>query len=238
MCKACGCRTDGDDDSSSTRVLQVELDLLAKNRALAERNRGQLLAHDTLTLNLMSSPGAGKTTLLVATIEAAGGRWPVAVIEGDQATDRDAARVRATGVPAVQLNTARSCHLDAARLADALAGGIAPRGGVLFIENVGNLICPAGFDLGERRKVVLASVAEGDDKPLKYPSMFAVADLVLVTKGDLLPHVDFDLGAFERDLRRVNRAADLLVVSARTGAGLDDWVAWIAHARDQLRTAA
>jgi hydrogenase nickel incorporation protein HypB len=152
-------------------------------------------------------------------------------VEGDQATDRDAARIRATGAPALQLNTGKGCHLDAAMIAHALDDGVAPADGVLFIENVGNLVCPAGFDLGEAAKVVVASVTEGEDKPLKYPDIFAVADLVLVNKADLLPHLDFDVAAFAANARRVNPDVDILTVSAATGAGLERWLAWIERAR-------
>jgi hydrogenase nickel incorporation protein HypB len=223
------------DDGAVDRVIAFELDLLAKNDALAAANRRRLLAQRTLGLNLMSSPGAGKTTLLVATIEALVDRLPLGVVEGDQATNHDAARIRATGVPAIQVNTGQGCHLDARMIAHALDQGIAPDDGVLFVENVGNLVCPAGFDLGEAAKVVVVSVTEGEDKPLKYPGMFAVADLVVVTKCDLLPHLRFDVDALVANARRAHPKVEVLTVSAQTGAGIDPWLAWIERARARLR---
>ena len=239
MCGTCGCSQSDvtvaghphHQDTEGGRVIALERDLLAKNDAVAAGNRARLAAAGTLALNLMSSPGAGKTTLLVATLAALAHRLPLAVVEGDQASDRDAARIRATGVPAVQVNTGKGCHLDAAMIARALDHGVAPAGGVLFIENVGNLVCPAGFDLGEAKKVVVAAVTEGEDKPLKYPDMFAVADLVLVNKVDLLPHVDFDVAEFAGNARRVNADVEVATVSATTGAGLAGWFDWIARAR-------
>jgi hydrogenase nickel incorporation protein HypB len=188
-----------------------------------------------LALNLVSSPGSGKTTLLVRTLQALKGRWPLAVIEGDQETDNDAAKVRATGVPAVQVNTGKGCHLDARMVFRSFETLPIPKGGVLFIENVGNLVCPAGFDLGEAHKVVVASVTEGEDKPLKYPNMFAAADLMLVSKVDLLPHLRFDIDALIANARRVNPQIDVLQVSAQSGVGMDAWMEWIA--RELARTA-
>jgi len=237
MCGTCGCSSSdvavaGQGDSSERgRVIALERDLLAKNDAIAARNRDRLARTDTLALNLVSSPGAGKTTLLVATIQALAGRVPVAVVEGDQATELDAARIRATGVPALQVNTGKGCHLDAAMIARALDGELAPAHGVLFIENVGNLVCPAGFDLGEAAKVVVASVTDGDDKPLKYPDIFAAADLVLVNKVDLAEHVAFDLERFTANARRVNAGVEVLALSAVTGAGLRPWLDWLDRAR-------
>jgi hydrogenase nickel incorporation protein HypB len=177
-------------------------------------------------LNVMSSPGAGKTTLLERTISAS--RRPVSVIEGDQETLFDAERIRRAGARAVQVNTGAGCHLDAAMVSRALAALRPERDSLLFVENVGNLVCPALFDLGELRKVVVVSVTEGDDKPLKYPHMFAAADLVLVNKTDLLPYVDFDVDRLAADARKLNPGLELLPVSARSGAGLDAWEAWLA----------
>jgi hydrogenase nickel incorporation protein HypB len=206
----------------------VERDILEKNDRIAATNRTLLAAVHTLALNLVSSPGAGKTALLVRTLNDLRGRQrPLAVVEGDQQTSLDADRIRATGVPALQINTGKMCHLDAGMIAKALAALPVPAHGILFIENVGNLVCPAGFDLGERSKVVLVSVTEGEDKPLKYPDMFHAADLVVVTKIDLLPHLDFDVGALEANARRINPRADVIRLSARTGVGLADWYAWI-----------
>jgi hydrogenase nickel incorporation protein HypB len=216
---------------SQARLVAIETDILAKNDALAAANRRRLAETATLALNLVSSPGAGKTTLLVRTIEALAGRFPVAVIEGDQQTSNDADRIRATGAPAVQVNTGKGCHLDASmvgRALDALAP--APQG-VLFVENVGNLVCPAAFDLGEDAKVVVFSATEGEDKPLKYPDMFAAATLALLSKTDLAPHCDADLDLAEANARRVNPAIAVLRLSARTGEGMAAWIDWIAARR-------
>ncbi len=197
--------------------------MLAKNDQLAEANRAWLAERDILAFNLTSSPGAGKTTLLERTIRDIGARHPVAVVEGDQETLLDAERIRATGCPVVQINTGAGCHLDAAMMRRAL-DTLAPQpGSVLFIENVGNLVCPALFDLGEQAKVVVISVTEGADKPLKYPHMFAAAGLVLVNKMDLLPYVDFDFDVCARHARSVNPNAEILPLSATTGEGLDAW---------------
>lgn len=214
-----------------SRLVRLEHDLLERNDALARENRARFEAQGTLALNLMSSPGAGKTTLLVRTLEALRGAVPVAVIEGDQETSLDADRIRATGAPAVQVNTGKACHLDGAMVAGAVRGLPELRGGILFIENVGNLVCPAAFDLGEARRVVIVSVTEGEDKPLKYPYLFARADLVLVTKADLLPYVGIDLALLQRRAAEVSGGAESIVLSARTGEGMDAWLAWLARAR-------
>jgi hydrogenase nickel incorporation protein HypB len=219
-----------DHDHNRARVIRVERDLLEANDLIAARNRSLFRSRDVLTLNLVSSPGAGKTSLLVKTLEALRRRHALAVIEGDQATDNDAARIRGTGVAALQVNTGKGCHLDARMVARSLETLPLPAGGVLFIENVGNLICPAGFDLGETHKVVLASVTEGEDKPLKYPNMFAVSDLVLVSKVDLLPHLRFDVETLVANARRINPRIDVLLVSAETGEGFPQWLEWIEHA--------
>ena len=189
---------------SQERVIQIERDILAKNDAHARENRRYLAARGVLALNLVSSPGSGKTTLLARTIEALRGRLPVSVIEGDQRTSNDAERIRAAGAPAVQINTGKGCHLDAHMVGHALERLPLEAGGVLFIENVGNLVCPAAFDLGEAHKVAILSVTEGEDKPLKYPDMFRAASLMLVSKIDLLPHLEFDLGACVAMAQRVN----------------------------------
>ncbi len=210
-----------------SRTVQVERDILAKNDAIAQRNRDRLAACGIFALNLVSSPGSGKTALLVRTIEQLAGRIAVAVIEGDQQTTFDADRIRATGAPAIQINTGKGCHLDAAMVETAL-GRLAPaRDSVLMVENVGNLVCPAGFDLGEAHKVVVLSVTEGEDKPLKYPDMFHAASLMLLNKVDLLPHLSFDVGRCLANARRVNPAIEILQVSATTGEGMDGWLAWI-----------
>jgi hydrogenase nickel incorporation protein HypB len=212
---------------AGTRSVSVEQDLLAKNDRYAAANRSRFAAEGVLALNLVSSPGSGKTTLLVRTLEALAGRRPVAVVEGDQQTRLDADRIAATGAPVVQLNTDKGCHLDAHQVGHALDQLAPPAGGVLFIENVGNLVCPAAFDLGEAHKVVFLSVTEGDDKPLKYPDMFRAADLCLLTKADLLPYVPFDAERAIANARSVNPALVCLVLSVLSGAGFDAWLGWL-----------
>ena len=210
-----------------SRVLDIERALLADNDAQAQLNRRRFDRAKTLTLNLMSSPGAGKTTLLEATLRRLHGSLSVSVIEGDQQTSLDAERIRRAGAQAVQVNTGKACHLDAGMIDRALTELTLPPDGVLFIENVGNLVCPASFDLGEHQRIVIASVTEGEDKPLKYPDMFARADLVVVSKIDLLPHLDFDPQRFAEHVRRVQPRAKLLQVSARSGEGLAAWLDWL-----------
>ncbi|GMU58955.1 MAG: hydrogenase accessory protein HypB [Myxococcaceae bacterium] len=214
-------------EDEAARRVKVERDILSRNDEQAARNRRRFEQSGTFVVNLMSGPGSGKTTLLVRTLKELGRRFPLAVIEGDQQTTIDADRIRDTGVPALQVNTGKGCHLDATMIDRALTTLPAPKGGVLFVENVGNLVCPAGFDLGEAKKVVVVSVTEGEDKPLKYPDMFAAADLVLVNKADLLPHLDFEVGALERNLRRVNHDVQVVIVSARTGEGFAAWLGWL-----------
>ena len=212
---------------SQGEMLRIERDILGKNDALAARNRAQLAAHGILALNLVSSPGSGKTSLLVSTLHRLAGRIPAAVIEGDQQTEFDAERIRATGVAALQINTGKGCHLDADMIARALPRLALADGGLLFIENVGNLVCPAAFDLGEAHKVVILSVTEGEDKPLKYPDMFAAADLLLLNKVDLLPHLQFDVQRAIGYALRVNPRLRVIRTSATSGAGLDEWLAWL-----------
>ena len=210
-----------------TRTVQLEQKVLAKNDRLAELNRDWLRERGVLAINLMSSPGAGKTTLLERTARELGGKMSISVIEGDQAAMLDAERIRSAGCHVVQINTGAGCHLDAAMVAEGLRLLDPPSGSVVMIENVGNLVCPALFDLGEQARVVLASVTEGDDKPLKYPHMFRRADLILVSKTDLLPYVDFDSKRHAADVRKTAPDALMLQVSAATGAGLDEWYAWL-----------
>ncbi len=215
---------------SQARLIEIETDVLAKNDGYAAVNRRLLKALGVLALNLVSSPGSGKTTLLVKTIEAMTAREDarsVTVIEGDQQTTNDADRIRETGAPAVQVNTGKGCHLDAHMVQHALERLPLAPGGVLFIENVGNLVCPAAFDLGEAAKVAILSVTEGEDKPLKYPDMFAAARLAIVNKTDLAPHCDTDLDLIETNLRRVNPAIEVIRLSARTGEGMEAWLAWL-----------
>ena len=251
---------------SQSRTIRIEQDVLGANDQHAARNRQDFDSHRVLALNLVSSPGSGKTTLLCATLDALRQRrphLPLAVIEGDQQTSNDAERIRATGVPAIQVNTGKGCHLDARMVADAYArlplhaavhaqghahshaasplapasaapviGALRPlaaRGpaGILFIENVGNLVCPALWDLGEAAKVAILSVTEGEDKPLKYPDMFAAAGLMLLTKTDLLPHLDFDVQRCLEYAHRVNPGLRVIQLSARDGSGLQEWLDWL-----------
>ncbi len=218
---------------SQTRMLEIERGVLEKNDGFARANRARFQERGILALNLVSSPGSGKTTLLVETIRRLQGRLPIAVIEGDQQTSFDADRIRETGVPALQINTGRGCHLDARMVGQAADRLGLPEGGLLLVENVGNLVCPSGFDLGEAHKVVILSVTEGEDKPLKYPDMFAAARLMLLNKVDLLPHLRFDVARCLDLARRVNPGLQVLHTSAITGEGLDAWLDWIRaeHAR-------
>jgi hydrogenase nickel incorporation protein HypB len=212
---------------SQERMVAIERDILSKNDAYARENRRALAAKGVFALNFVSSPGSGKTALLARTIEALKGRLAVSVIEGDQQTSNDAERIRATGAPAIQINTGKGCHLDAHMVGHAIETLDPEPNSTLFIENVGNLVCPAGFDLGEAHKVVVLSVTEGEDKPLKYPDMFVAADLLLLNKSDLLPHLDFDVGLCLANALRINPRLQTLVVSAKTGDGLAAFVAWI-----------
>jgi len=213
------------DHDHGTRV-RVEKDVLGKNDRLADYNRGWLAGRSVLALNLVSSPGAGKTTLLERTVRDLADLSPT-VIEGDQETDRDAQRIRAAGCRAVQLNTGVGCHLDAAMVARGLEELNPAIGSVVFVENVGNLVCPALFDLGERAKVVVCSVPEGDDKPLKYSHMFRAGRVVLLNKIDLLPYVPFDTARFIEGVRQVNPAVRVIPVSALRGDGLAEWYDWV-----------
>jgi len=221
-------------DSVQSRVIQVERDLFAKNDALAANNRGFFAAHNILTLNLVSSPGSGKTTLLVRTLNALKAKQGMAVIEGDKQTDNDAERIRATGVPAIQINTGKGCHLDASMVGHAIEQLALTQGALLFIENVGNLVCPAAFDLGEAAKVVILSVTEGEDKPLKYPDMFRAARLMLLNKCDLLPYLNFDVAEAIANAQRVNPEIEIIQLSAQSGEGMDAWLAWIENAQRTL----
>ncbi|MDX5629202.1 MULTISPECIES: hydrogenase nickel incorporation protein HypB [unclassified Brenneria] len=209
------------------RLLQIEMDVLSKNNHLAEHNREHFNAQNILALNLVSSPGSGKTTLLTATLNHISQKVPCAVIEGDQQTTNDAERIRATGVAAIQVNTGKGCHLDAQMVHDAAHRLQLPDNSLLFIENVGNLVCPAGFDLGERAKVAVLSVTEGEDKPLKYPHMFAAASLMVINKIDLLPYLDFNLEACVANARRVNPDIQVIALSASHGDGMEEWIGWL-----------
>ncbi len=245
MCGTCGCSSDAritslqhahadheaghvhPESPPAGRTIQLQQKVLAKNDDFAAANRQWLHDRRILAVNLMSSPGSGKTTLLERTTKELAGKMPISVIEGDQETALDAHRIQAAGSPVVQINTGAGCHLDAEMVGSGLRSLDPPGGSIVVIENVGNLVCPALFDLGEAAKVVLASVTEGADKPLKYPHMFRQADLVLLNKTDLLPYVDFDVRQYSSDLRRAAPAAMLLQLSATTGEGLQRWYDWL-----------
>jgi hydrogenase nickel incorporation protein HypB len=212
---------------SQQRMVRIEQDILARNNTCADANRRWFGEHGVFAINLVSSPGSGKTSLLVRTIEALHGTLPLAVIEGDQQTARDADRIRAAGAPALQINTGKGCHLDAAMLGPAIGHLVPADDSLLLIENVGNLVCPAGFDLGEAHKVVVLSVTEGEDKPLKYPDMFHAVDLMLLNKIDLLPHLHFDVAQCIANARRINPGLEVIELSAESGAGLPAWLDWL-----------
>ena len=214
----------------STENLIIGEAILAKNDHLAQHNREWFTERSITALNLMSSPGSGKTSLLERTIAEFGDARPVCVIEGDQETTFDSERIRRAGARAIQVNTGAGCHLDAPMVQSAVQALDPKPGSWLFIENVGNLVCPALFDVGEHAKVVIISVTEGQDKPLKYPHMFAVADLVIVNKTDLLPYVDFDIEEFSGYARSLNRTAEIMPLSVKSGDGLNAWYAWLRSA--------
>ncbi|NTV67056.1 MAG: hydrogenase nickel incorporation protein HypB [Chlorobaculum sp.] len=209
------------------RKVQVEQDVLLQNNLLAERNRGWFEARRVLALNFLSSPGSGKTSILEKTIPMIREQCPVTVIEGDQQTTNDADRIDALGVPVIQVNTGTGCHLDAQMVQRAVRELDPPERSLLCIENVGNLVCPALFDLGEAKKVVVISTTEGEDKPIKYPTMFHHADVVLLNKIDLLPHLDFDAAKCRDYAMQVNHHLEWIEVSAKTGEGFDQWIAWL-----------
>ncbi|MCP4076194.1 MAG: hydrogenase nickel incorporation protein HypB [Gammaproteobacteria bacterium] len=212
---------------SQTRMVQIEQDILGKNNEYAAANRSWFNTHGILALNLVSSPGSGKTSLLTRCIDDLKDELNLAVIEGDQQTANDAERIRETGVKALQINTGKGCHLDGHMVGHALETLQPDDGSVLFIENVGNLVCPAAFDLGEAHKVAILSVTEGEDKPIKYPDMFHAADLLLLNKVDLLPYLDFDVDLCIEYARRVNPGIKIIQLSATTGEGMDSWYQWI-----------
>jgi hydrogenase nickel incorporation protein HypB len=224
-------------EDHAVSMIDLNTRILAKNDAAAEKNRTWLRGREILAINLMSAPGAGKTTLLERTIASLKSE-KVFVLEGDQATDHDGVRVKEAGAQAVQINTGQGCHLDAEMLARGL-GELKPAiGSILFIENVGNLVCPALFDLGEARRVAILSVTEGDDKPLKYPQMFRAADVMLLNKIDLAPHVRFDRMRAIDYAREVNPAINVLELSAQTGEGIEAWLNWIAASHATIRNEA
>lgn len=214
-------------DNRPKKVINLNLDIMSQNNLLAQRNRGYFEGKDVLCLNLVSSPGSGKTTILEKTIKALLPERKIFVIEGDQQTTRDAERIENSGAPAIQVNTGTGCHLDANMIQSALKKMEVSSGSVLFIENVGNLVCPALFDLGEQKRVVVISVTEGDDKPLKYPYMFQSSDLCIINKTDLLPYVDFDVETASKYARQLNPKLEIILLSARNGEGMQQWFEWI-----------
>ncbi len=219
------------------RMVKIEQDILGKNNRYADGNRQHFAEHGIFAVNLVSSPGSGKTTLLVKTIELLKDKAKVAVVEGDQQTSNDADRIRATGAPAIQVNTGKGCHLDAHMVGHALERLALPDDSLLMIENVGNLVCPAAFDLGEAHKVVILSVTEGEDKPLKYPDMFNAADLMILNKVDLLPYLNFDVAKCVEFARRVNPKLEVMQVSATSGAGMEEWLGWLLAGLAQAKAA-
>jgi hydrogenase nickel incorporation protein HypB len=221
-----------------SRTVRLEAALLAKNDQLAAQNREWLTARGIVALNLIGAPGAGKTALLEQTIRRIAPAHAVAVIEGDQETDRDAERIRATGSPVVQINTGAGCHLDASMLAAALPTLLPSPGSLLFVENVGNLVCPALFDLGERAKVVVMSTTEGEDKPLKYPHVFRAASVFVLNKTDLLPHLEFDAARCLGNARRINPQLRVFSLSATAGEGLEAWCEWLRAEAERTRAVA
>jgi len=245
MCTTCGCSVESADSKHDhherARLIEVEQDLLSRNNRFAEQNRVMFKHHDVLALNMVSSPGSGKTTLLVETITEASKavhKMNIGVIEGDQQTNRDAERIAATGAPSHQLNTGKGCHLDAHQVGHALEHFDLEQTDVLFIENVGNLVCPAAFDLGEFAKIVVLSVTEGEDKPLKYPDMFHAASLMIINKIDLLPYVDFDVQQAIEFAQRVNPDIEVVQLSAKTHEGFDQWLAWLTQSHAALASQA
>ena len=245
MCATCGCDTDGkvtmhepghqhehhhphsDATHSHKKVLDVEQDILQENNLLAARNRGYFDAKNILALNLVSSPGSGKTSLLERTLTDLKGQLDFYVIEGDQQTTNDADRIHATGTKVVQINTGKGCHLDAHMVLHAVQGIKPTENAVLFIENVGNLVCPAMFDLGEKERVVIISVTEGDDKPLKYPDMFFSSSLCIINKTDLLPYVSFDMEKVKANAKKINHKLEIIELSCTSGEGLSEWYDWL-----------
>lgn len=239
MCATCGCDSHShshshshdhnhDHDHSHTKkVVDVETDILYENNLLAQRNRGYFEAKNILALNLVSSPGSGKTSLLERTLTDLKGQESFYVVEGDQQTSNDADRIHATGTKVVQINTGKGCHLDAHMVMHAVQGMKPVENSIMFIENVGNLVCPAMFDLGEKERVVIMSVTEGEDKPLKYPDMFHSSTICIINKIDLLPYVPFNLEKAKENALKVNHKLEIIEVSCTTGQGLEDWYTWL-----------
>jgi len=220
---------------SQARMVRIEQDILGKNNGYAQNNRKYLAEHGIFAVNMVSSPGSGKTTLLVKTIEMLKDKLAIYVIEGDQQTSNDAERIRATGIAAIQINTGKGCHLDAQMVGRAIERLSPEDGALLMIENVGNLVCPAAFDLGEAHKVVILSVTEGEDKPLKYPDMFHASDLMIINKIDLLPHLNFNIKQCNAFALRINPKLKVLQLSATSGQGMNEWLDWLITSTDNAR---
>lgn len=218
---------DHDHSHAHSKEIQLEVDVLHKNNLLAERNRGFFEAKNITALNLVSSPGSGKTSLLERTIKELGKELPFAVIEGDQQTMNDAERIEKAGAPVVQINTGNGCHLDADMISSAAKKLELKNNDVLIIENVGNLVCPSMFDLGESKRIVIISVTEGEDKPIKYPNMFSTSDICIINKIDLLPYLDFDVEKCKDYALKVNHHLEFFELSVKSGEGMDQWYAWL-----------
>lgn len=235
MCATCGCgpgahhheHPHSHEHTSEKKIVEVEMDILHENNLLAERNRGFFEGRNILAINLVSSPGSGKTTLLERTLTDLRGEINFAVIEGDQQTANDADRIHATGTKVTQINTGKGCHLDAHMVMHAIQGMRLQPDSVLFIENVGNLVCPAMFDLGEKERVVVISVTEGEDKPIKYPDMFHSSSLCIINKTDLLPYVKFDVEKAKAYARKVNPSLEIIELSCTSGEGVSAWYEWL-----------
>jgi hydrogenase nickel incorporation protein HypB len=249
MCVTCGCSGQTqhhhehnhdahhhhhDHHHEHNQLINLETEILAENNQYANQNRQFFNTKKALALNFVSSPGSGKTTLLEQTISQLSSSYPIYVVEGDQHTELDAQRIRQAGAQAYQIQTGKACHLDGHMVGHALEHLTIAENSLVFIENVGNLICPALFDLGEHARIVLISITEGEDKPLKYPDMFFGADLVLITKMDLLPHLNFDLASCEQNIRKINPKAKIIQLSAQTKSGFDVWLNWLVAARNYL----
>ncbi len=237
MCATCGCGPNSHhhdhshdhthETSPGKKVVDVEQDILLENNLLAQRNRGFFEGRNILAINLVSSPGSGKTSLLERTLTDLKGELSFAVIEGDQQTANDADRIHATGTKVTQINTGKGCHLDAHMVLHAVQGMKLQADSVLFIENVGNLVCPAMFDLGEQERVVVISVTEGEDKPIKYPDMFHSSTLCVINKTDLLPYVKFNVEKAKEYARKVNPKLEIIELSCTSGEGMDQWYEWL-----------
>ena len=239
MCDSCGCPSPSEETHSSSKTVDVHQSLFAANEAIAQSNRDHFNGAGTVAINLISSPGSGKTTLLEHTIEKLGKEMRIGVIEGDIETERDAERIRAKGVPVIQLTTGGACHLDASMTHKGYHSLQKEPGGdeldILFIENVGNLVCPSTFDLGEHKRVVLVSVPEGPDKPSKYPKAFTSSDLFLITKTDLLPYFDFPVEDAKADALHLNPNLSVMDFSSTTGEGFEVWLDYLCGLVKQMK---